>query len=64
MMDRPIFYDASGRRRRLTLPAIAIALIAILIAATAFALTIVERTLLGNPLANAAGIGRTEAGLR
>ena len=42
MMDRPIFYDASGRRRRLTLPTVAIALIAILVAAVAFAMTIVD----------------------
>lgn len=41
-MQRPIFYDASGRRRRLTLPALFILLIAILAAASAFALTIVE----------------------
>ncbi|HEX7876995.1 MAG TPA: polysaccharide deacetylase family protein, partial [Sphingobium sp.] len=41
-MQRPIFYDASGRRRRLTLPAISFALIAILIAAIAFAVTILD----------------------
>ena len=41
-MQRPIFYDASGRRRRLTLPALSLLLIAILAAAFAFALTIVE----------------------
>jgi peptidoglycan/xylan/chitin deacetylase (PgdA/CDA1 family)/spore germination protein YaaH/GT2 family glycosyltransferase len=42
MMDRPIFYDASGRRRRLTLPMMGVGLIAILVAAIAFALTIVD----------------------
>lgn len=41
-MDRPVFYDASGRRRRLTLPAIAVMLTAILAAAIAFAATIVN----------------------
>ncbi|HKY80948.1 MAG TPA: glycosyltransferase, partial [Sphingobium sp.] len=41
-MHRPIFYDASGRRRRLTLPALSLALIAILVSAVAFALTIVD----------------------
>ena len=41
-MHRPIFFDASGRRRRLTLPAISFALIAILIAAIVFAVTIVD----------------------
>ncbi|MCI4591784.1 glycosyltransferase [Sphingobium sp. BYY-5] len=41
-MHRPIFYDASGRRRRLTLPTLFFALIAVLIAATAFAVTIVD----------------------
>lgn len=41
-MDRPVFYDASGRRRRLTLPAIAVMLAAILAAAIAFAATIVN----------------------
>ncbi|MDO7836804.1 glycosyltransferase [Sphingobium sp. HBC34] len=41
-MQRPIFYDASGRRRRLTLPALSITLIAILLAAIAFALTIID----------------------
>ncbi|WP_416465180.1 glycosyltransferase [Sphingomonas sp. VDB2] len=41
-MQRPIFYDASGRRRRITLPALFIMLVAILLAALAFALTIVD----------------------
>ncbi|HUD91079.1 glycosyltransferase [Sphingobium sp.] len=41
-MQRPIFYDASGRRRRLTLPALSLALIAMLVAAIAFAVTIVD----------------------
>ncbi len=41
-MQRPIFYDASGRRRRFTLPALFSTLVAILIAALAFALTIVD----------------------
>lgn len=41
-MHRPIFYDASGRRRRLTLPALSLALMAILVAAIAFAVTIVD----------------------
>jgi peptidoglycan/xylan/chitin deacetylase (PgdA/CDA1 family)/spore germination protein YaaH/GT2 family glycosyltransferase len=41
-MHRPIFYDASGRRRRLTLPALGLALTAILVAAIAFAVTIVD----------------------
>lgn len=41
-MQRPIFYDASGRRRRFTLPALFGMLLAILLAAVAFAVTIVD----------------------
>jgi peptidoglycan/xylan/chitin deacetylase (PgdA/CDA1 family)/spore germination protein YaaH/GT2 family glycosyltransferase len=41
-MHRPIFYDASGRRRRFTLPALFVTLLTIALAAVAFALTIVD----------------------
>lgn len=41
-MHRPVFYDASGRGRRLTLPALFVMLIVILAAGMAFAFTIVE----------------------
>lgn len=41
-MHRPIFYDASGRRRRFTLPALFVTLLAIMVAAVAFAVTIVD----------------------
>ncbi|KQN04241.1 polysaccharide deacetylase [Sphingobium sp. Leaf26] len=41
-MHRPIFYDASGRRRRFTLPALFMMLFAIMLAAVAFAITIVD----------------------
>lgn len=41
-MHRPIFYDASGRRRRFTLPALFLTLLAIALAAVAFAVTIVD----------------------
>jgi spore germination protein YaaH len=41
-MERPIFYDAIGRRRRIALPALFITLVAILLAAFAFAFTIVD----------------------
>lgn len=41
-MHRPIFYDASGRRRRITLPLLFALLIALVVAAAAFAVTILD----------------------
>ncbi|WP_022681567.1 glycosyltransferase [Sphingobium bisphenolivorans] len=41
-MQRPVFYDASGRRRRLTLPLLFLTLLLILGAGMAFAFTIVN----------------------
>lgn len=41
-MQRPVFYDESGRRKRLTLPLVFALILLILAAATAFAITIVD----------------------
>ena len=41
-MHRPVFYDATGRRRRLTLPALFCLIIVILAAGMAFAYTIIN----------------------
>ena len=41
-MQRPVFYDATGRRRRLTLPALFCLILVILAAGMAFAYTIIN----------------------
>ncbi|WP_070151226.1 polysaccharide deacetylase family protein [Sphingobium phenoxybenzoativorans] len=41
-MHRPVFYDESGRRKRLTLPLVFALILLILAAATAFAITILD----------------------
>lgn len=41
-MQKPVFYDASGRRKRITLPLLFVLLLSILLAAIAFAATIVN----------------------
>jgi peptidoglycan/xylan/chitin deacetylase (PgdA/CDA1 family)/spore germination protein YaaH/GT2 family glycosyltransferase len=41
-MHRPVFYDESGRRKRLILPLVFLVILLILAAATAFAITIVD----------------------
>lgn len=41
-MQRPVFYDATGRRRRVTLPALFCLIMVILVSGMAFAYTIID----------------------